>query len=371
MLRAVVLGGVLTFAGHAMAAVTLTGASGSSNQGGTLTLTGSGFGTKATPGPMLFDDFDSGPVNSSVETRAPLVHQGGLATYGLWEKDGGGAYASQLILLDSAFPKARSTLHARAAFTSNAFWGLNLSVPYEGFTTGAEVYISFYYRMTKTSASYARQSKAWIAYDDSWADRAYWSTAYDSCEGGGWRQHRTEVGDQSFSLNGPQINGEWVRFEHHLKQSSPGGTNGLWRATVHRSTLSPPEIITQTLANVPLRTSSAEWTRWTFGGAYYSMCSTLDSATVDVDNFYLDDTQARVELGNAPTLAQCTIRELQRATTWTSNSITVAVDRGYLPDGATAYAYVYDSAGVANDVGFPILASGGTPPAAPQNLVVQ
>jgi hypothetical protein len=351
----------------------ITGTSGSSAHNGLLTLTGSGFGTKAIAGPMLYDDFDSGAVSSSVETRAPLIHQGSLASYNLWQKDGGGAYTNQIIRLDNSSPKVRSSLHARAIFNNSAFWALNLFVPYAGFTTGTELFFSFYYRMMKTGASYGRQSKAWIAYDNSWVDHAYWSTAYNGCEGGGWRQHRTEIDDRSFPLEGQQIDREWVRFEHYLKQSSPGGSNGMWRTTVHRPSLGSPVIISQSLANVPLRTSATEWTRWVFGGAYYDMCSSSDFATLDVDEFYFDNTQARVELGNASTLALCTRRELQRATAWANDRITFTVNRGYLGDGTTVYAYVYDTTGTANAIGFPVSWSGGTttPPTAPTNLVVK
>jgi|CXWL01.1.fsa_nt_gi hypothetical protein len=350
----------------------ITETSGSSAHNGSLTLTGSGFGAKTIAGPMLYDDFDTGVINSSVETRAPLIHQGSLASYNLWQKDGGGSYSDQVIRLNNSSPKVRSSLHARAIFNNSAFWGLNLFVPYTGFTTGNELFISFYYRMTRTGASYGRQSKAWIAYDNSWADRAYWSTAYNGCEGGGWRQHRTDIDDRSFPLEGNQIDKEWVRFEHYLKQSSPGGSNGMWRTTVHRPSLGSPVIISQSLANVPLRTSATEWTRWVFGGAYYSMCSASDFATLDVDDFYFDNTQARVELGNASTLALCTSRELQRATAWANDRITITVNRGYLGDRTTVYAYVYDATGTANAVGFPVSGSEtgeGTPPA-PTNLTV-
>lgn len=350
----------------------ITGTSGSSAHNGSLTLTGSGFGTKTIAGPMLYDDFDSGVANSSVETRVPISHQGGLASYSLWQTDGAGDYTSQVIRLDNNTPKRRSSLHTRAIFNNSAMWGLNLFVPYTGFTTGTELFISFYYRMTRTGTSYPRQSKAWIAYDSSWNDRAYWSTAYNNCEGGGWRQHRTEIDDRSFPLGGEQIDREWVRFEHYLKQSSPGGSNGMWRTTVHRPSLGSPVIISQSLTAIPLRMSATEWTRWVFGGAYYSMCSASDTATVDVDEFYFDNTQARIELGNASTLASCTIRELQRATAWSNDSITITVNRGYLGDGTTVYAYVYDATGTPNAIGFPVSGSGGTltPPPAPTNLGV-
>ena len=76
---------------------------------------------------------------------------------------------------------------------NGSYWGMNLIVPYTKFTTGDELYISFYYRLTKTGASFPRQTKAWIAYSAT-GDKAYFSTAFDNCEAGGFRLHRTEGG---------------------------------------------------------------------------------------------------------------------------------------------------------------------------------
>lgn len=348
--------------GSAEATPSISGQSGGIAHGDSLTLTGSGFGTKSIAGPMLYDDFDDGAVSDDVESRAPQIHQGGLSSYSTWAKDGGGDYGAEIIRLNATSLKARSSKHARMTFDDSAFYGLNLYVPYT-FATGNELFISFYYRYTKTGAAYPRQTKAWVAYDGSWGDHAYFSTAFGNCEGGGWRQHRTDISsDIEIGLDGPDINGEWVRFESYLKQSSASTGNGAWTARVYRPTIGTPDIIENIITNAVMRGSSTNWTKWTFGGGYYSMCGSSDFGTVDVDEFYMDNTQARVELANASTLASATVRELQVPTAWSDTSVTVTVNRGVFGDGDSVYAYIYDSTGSANATGILLSGGGGSSP---------
>jgi hypothetical protein len=308
---------------------------------------------------MLWDDFDSGATGGVVTGPAggarPLIHQGNLADYGQWIRDGGGAYADKSILYNASSPKVHSSLHARATFSGGSYWGLNLYVPYARFTSGNELYISFYFRMTKTGSALPRQSKAWIAYNGNWEDRAYWSTAYGNCEAGGYRTHRSQSTDESyFALAGANISGEWVRFESYLRQSSPGVADGAWRQTAYRPSLASPTKEVVSKLNYMMRTTADEWTRWTFGGAYYSMCGSADTAVIDVDDFYMDSTQARVELCNASTWSASTRCELQIPTAWSDTAVSATIRKGYLPAGSTAFLYVINAAGVANATGYSV-----------------
>ncbi len=336
----------------------IAGVSGTFYHGQAIAISGSSFGSKGHAGPMLWDDFDSGASGSAVAGPSggtqPQIHQGNLSGYSQWVRGGGGAISDLSILFNSSAPKANSSRHARATFSGSSYWGLNLIVPYAQFTTGNELYFSFYYRLTRTGASFPRQTKAWIAYSAS-ADRAYFSTAFDNCEQGGFRLHRTEGGflDQGFPLDGKNISGEWVRFETYLKQSAPGVANGTWQQLAYRPTLGTPQKLTNKLNNVQMRTTSADWIDWTFGGSYWSMCSSSDAGTIDIDEFYMDSTPARVEVCNAPTWAGSSKCELQIPNSWSDTSITATLKRGYLGAGA-AYVYVINAAGNVNASGYAV-----------------
>jgi hypothetical protein len=308
---------------------------------------------------MLWDNFDAGSngaviANSSAGT-APPIHQGPLAGYTRWQRDGGGAYEDKSVVFSNSGPKASSTLHARAAFTDGSFWGLNLYVPYAQFTTGKDLYISFYHRMVKTGADFPRQSKAWIAYNSSWNDKAYWSTAYNNCQEGGYRTHITEPDvEHWFSLQGDASEGEWIRFDTYLKQSGPNVPNGIWQQNVYRSSLATPTRESFSHINQVLRTSADDWVRWTFGGGYYSMsCGPTGTGIIDIDDFYMDDTQARVEVCNSSTWAGRTKCELQVPTAWSDTSIAATLKKGYLSAGP-AYVYVVNASGAVNASGYAI-----------------
>ncbi len=357
------------------AAPAISSVSGTVSNGNTITISGSGFGTKAQAGPMLWDDFDSGTNGSIVANdgggTTPLIHQGNLSSYSQWQVNGGGAYASKSITFNNASPKSRSSLHARASFTDSSYWGLNLYVPYTQFTTGNPLYISFYYRMTKTGANFPRQSKALIFYDSSWQDMLYFSTGYNSCEPTNYyRQHVTQIStDYGMNVGGVDINAEWVRFENYLVQSGANQANGHWATTIYQPTTGA--IDTQVLANQVLRTGSTNPSRITLGGAYYDMCDS-DPGSIDVDDVYIDNTPARIEICDTSTWSGRNKCEVQLSTVWGTGTISATVKQGYLSNGS-AYLYVIDGAGAVNTTGYPvIIGSGGggdtTPPTSPTNL---
>lgn len=94
-----------------------------------------------------------------------------------------------------------------------------------------------------------------------------------------------------------------------------------------------------------------------------------ENHSYNYDDIYLDFTQARVELGNAPTWSGCTHREVQVPLEWSDSRIAVAVNRGSFSEGSQAYLYVVDSQGNVNSSGYPVTIGGdvdeGSPPKPP------
>jgi len=302
---------------------------------------------------MLYDDFDNAST-TNINGREPEIHQGYLSQYGSWIRTAVGSGAPQIVR-DSSGTRPLSNYHARMDF-SGGWSSLYLTVdPVGYFKTGQEMYISFWYRYRKTGSSHPRQTKAWIAYPPTGSDKAYFSTAFDTCESGGWRMHRTEGGysDRGFGMSGPEVDGEWIRIETYLKQSAPSTANGAWEQAVYRT--NSPRRIAASLGNAQMRTSSADWTFWAIGGAYYSNCGS-SPGTIDVDEFYMDSTRSRVEVCNAATFSGSTKCELQVANAWNDTSIGATLHQGQLGTG-TAYVYVINASGKVNAAGFPITIS--------------
>ncbi|MPY87963.1 MAG: hypothetical protein GEU99_08585 [Luteitalea sp.] len=78
-------------------------------------------------------------------------------------------------------------------------------------------------------------------------------------------------------------------------------------------------------------------------------------------DIYVDTTFARVMLGNASTLEKSTKREVQIPAKWADSSITVSVNLGTFGQGETVYLYVVDSNGNVNAEGHPVRVGGGSP----------
>ena len=337
---------------------TINGVAGTLAHGQSVTISGSDFGTKTHAGPMVWDHFDDAG-SGDLDGRTPTIHQGNLSSYSAWDGNivGSGGSGPQR---NASSLKARSTFHARMSFliSTGTHWASRFSIPYNDFTTGNELYISFYYRFTKTAANFGRQTKAWVVYNSSVNDKAYWSNAFGTCQSpNAWFTHRTEDGDQitmTPGLASQASDAEWQRHESYLKQSSAGGTDGTWHQVVYRPTLGTPSKHVVTLDNYKMRDTSSEWVDWTFGGAYYDQCDVGDTCTIDLDEFVMDSQRARVELANTSTWAARTFSEYQRATSWADGSITVELNAGHFGDSATAWLYVHKTDGSVNSNGFEI-----------------
>lgn len=86
-----------------------------------------------------------------------------------------------------------------------------------------------------------------------------------------------------------------------------------------------------------------------------------NGASVYMDDIYIDDTLARVMLGDKPTLAQSTQREIQLPFLWADGSITITPRASAWPDGQTVYLYVFDANGAFNLSGLPVVLGGFQP----------
>lgn len=73
----------------------------------------------------------------------------------------------------------------------------------------------------------------------------------------------------------------------------------------------------------------------------------VNEARIYCDNIYVDNTMARVELGNSATFSACTHREVQIPSAWSPTSVTVTLNTGTFANG-TAYLFVVDKDGVAS-----------------------
>jgi len=72
------------------------------------------------------------------------------------------------------------------------------------------------------------------------------------------------------------------------------------------------------------------------------------------DDIYVDNTRARVEIGDASNWSDCIHRDIQIPTSWSDDSIAIDVNQGSFAVGEDVYLYVVDSDGVVNEEGYPV-----------------
>lgn len=91
------------------------------------------------------------------------------------------------------------------------------------------------------------------------------------------------------------------------------------------------------------------------------------------DDFYMatgPGAQARVEVCDNSTYAQCTKITIATPESWSSNTITARLRQGPFSDFNNKYLYVIDADGSVNANGYLLTTTDTTPPSAPQGLVV-
>lgn len=74
----------------------------------------------------------------------------------------------------------------------------------------------------------------------------------------------------------------------------------------------------------------------------------MSGTSVYMDDLYVDNTFARIIIGNASTLAASTVREVQIPSAWADTSVTVTVNRGSFGATESAYLFVIDANNVAS-----------------------
>jgi len=86
-------------------------------------------------------------------------------------------------------------------------------------------------------------------------------------------------------------------------------------------------------------------------GNYFRCSDPHGEAQIFWESAYLDNTWARVEIGDKPTYASCTHREIQVPCTWSDTSVTFTVNRGSFAPGAAVYIFVVDAGNTPHSVG--------------------
>lgn len=336
-------------------AASVSSVTGTLSQGSEITIAGSGFGTGPTT-QLIWDDFEGGADGTTIPA-SPEV--------GTWNRNnttGDTRYSNT--------QKHSGSLAMRATHSSAEAWQqFNVT-----FSDSTYLYASFWFWYDAPLATESGQMKlcqvhgypgtgdfapgvmlggfsgtwfaSYISYEDNTSDHQQnWYADYP----GEW------------DINGdhPPTRQTWHHFEFIGKQSTPNTANGSIDARINGTSV-------YTQNNVMTRKNSGSY--WNLIEFCVGMTNFTSNNDTYLDDVYVNNTWARVEIGDNATYGNCTRRDIMPTTAWSATSITADFNAGGLADDTTAYLFVVDADGVASS-GYEVTigASGGLL-AGPTNL---
>lgn len=317
------------------------GATGTFATGQTVTIAGASFGSKVPAAPVLYDNFDAGTTGAVIS---------------------GGWYlsASQSGKRPS-YSTTRLRTSGKSAFQDFTGGNYNSTLGLTGMEVG-RLYVSGWY-FSEMSGAASRNFKPFAfrggAAGD-WGDPEGRLDVYPVNGAGSGHMYVADCDGHTllnnWNLGGTAwVNNQWTRLESWMDHGTPNGNNAVWSITRNCQPW------------VENRGSFMETaTSCNYTNLYLTSYFATDTGTPQPelrmywDELYVDNTRARVEVGNASTWAACTHREIQIPQAWGATSITVRANAGAFTPGATAYVYVVNADGVANAQGYPITVGGAS-----------
>jgi hypothetical protein len=320
----------------------ISSVSGTISSGQSLTIAGSGFGSKTTAAPVLWDDFQSARVGSNLPGRAPPV--GAAGAYQRINPSGVSAIPT---ISNTRSYSGDRCAYQRYTAGQEVFPKLANSVP-----SCTEVYIAFwaYYERYNGTGSFGifKWNRAAGGPDPDTADPRFYETIRPNSSGivttvdrGYLNGSGSTTWDQNqpgySATNEPDANG-WHFIEYLYKLSTPGVANGKFHKWADGLACSALGDNRET--RVTGETGEIEYVI----SCYDGMSSPPATTGVDLymDNYWIDNTPKPVVVATAATWASCTRRDPQPATSWSGTSIAVTANLPNYSSGATVYFYVMD-----------------------------
>jgi hypothetical protein len=323
--------GIMSFSVNTVLAEPVISAlSGIASNGSSLTIQGTGFGSKSPAAPLFWDNFEEGSSNQLLSTgqkwttqeECTAANNGGTPSM-IFSSDvsNSGSKSAKQVLVRNKPCWTRTKLGV-IGNQSKIFFSYKYFVQTGGsgdHTKMGRVGNNNDVHNTPNSGYTAFGPNYWYAFADRYSETAL---AYVRA-----------------------VEGQWVRDDTYQTLSTDNTANGTvqgWRNGVQQFT--DNSMITKN------STSSADFYNQVFL-PYYNEGGTR---TIFVDDVYIDNTLSRVEICPGSTWSNRGNCEIQIPSSWSSTSITAVVNQGPTPSSATRYLYVVDSTGAANTQGEPI-----------------
>jgi hypothetical protein len=308
-----------------------------------IVVHGSGFGQKSQPAPIFFDTVDTVWQRGSPSTPYASLSSGASVPAGgnrPWQRN----TADMLTVYRQGSSYGERQSRYRAVIGKNE-WGKYQSAWLEMPTTwssagGNTLYVRWYFKPSFDPENQSGSHKFIRVWDTTGSNpsvRISWTQMHLTYDGSGspdWSSWGGNVNqwnlmelyiDTSSRRIRAWVNG---RLVHDINDFAPGNHGGL-----------QPRL-------------------WGIDG---SGDANFSGQTVELADYYSDTTQARVEICDRSTWSNCTVREPQLPTQWSSSRVEFRINRGALGNLQDKYVYVIAADGSVNQNGYPLanVAPGG------------
>lgn len=295
--------------------------SGQFSDGSTVTLLGSGFGTKSTAKPQVWADFESGtaPTNLGVQT-----------TWSYFEGPTG--YAPALSTADSA-PGSTQSLRCNIGRESTG-----------AFAIGSSITSDTFYCFLKRKQAYSSKSPL----EDNWKEYRFWNGSVGGLpdmyiSNQGFFPEFTNACSESFTwMDSPWVElelNEWNTDEVFIKQSTLNSCNG----NIYRRINNQNCGYTSNLLSTKSSAYPDGYNLWLIQEDPTGSSTFNTDKFVYYDDVYMDNTFSRVMIGDASTLDACEHIEIQIPSAWSENEITIKTRIGGLGSLSGKYVYIFDA----------------------------
>lgn len=333
----------------------------------TITISGSGFGTKATAAPLKWDDFESGTLGAVVGNGWALTRGYNAGATGFtpsWP-----TYSNTVLRTGSS----RSVKHPfedqgftcpdpegcewsnSYGLTGDSGFPANVNLDSGTFTSGLTfpvLYIDFWYYINNDPVE-PRNIKIFRIHTGENGTPNSYLNIY--CSGNSDEMRFGGDGGDADVYNhcdfgcGPLPTrdlatfwtNQWRHIQAYLVESSAGVQDG--KAQIYTDYVNDPSDNT-----FMTRTGSTHWnTVWIgnyIGKGSEAWCpnSYTKNHYVYTDDAYIDTTPARIEIGDNISYSACTHREIQIPTAWSSSSISATIHKGSFASVSGQYLFVVD-----------------------------
>jgi len=310
---------------------------GTVKQDSTITIIGSGFGSKSTPAPTVYDNMESGSFNAawtstgSVNGTPPGLFINATDGYAGSDYCGyrnfTGDYGAAAFRKETSASKIFISYWMKLGASWD--WGEGQSgdpdqylssVKFIRLYSGQQEPMHTYFIINSQTVGQFRIEYEYID-DKNYTANNYSGPNCNLWPGDGWHQIQMQWGESSVAGELDGVSKVWVDGQLYWNVSDAKTNNTTGPTTKY-----------------PL-----------YIGLHNSRSGVGDEGNNEfyIDEVYYDTSWARVEIGDDPVYDSCTHREVQLPTFWAADgdSVQVTVNTGSFGDQVTAYAFVVNSSG--------------------------